>query len=62
MFKKTQIHLLNDKQRCLSNITKTYVKSHTTNELYELNAKVHRVLVENKVEKDLLLNSSCNHF
>ena len=51
MFKKIQIHLLNDKQRVVSvTLQKTYVKSHTTNELYELNAKVHRVLVENKVD------------
>ena len=59
MFKKIQIHLLNDKQRVVSvTLQKTYVKSHTTNELYELNAKVHRVLVENKVEKDWILVSS----
>ena len=52
MFKKMQIHMLNDKQRVVSvTLQESHLKSHTTNDAYEINLMLGRIIVENKVEK-----------
>ena len=64
MFKKMQIHMLNDKQRVVSvTLQESHLKSHTTNDAYEINLMLGRIIVENKVEKtDILVSSSLQQF
>ena len=56
--------MLNDKQRVVSvTLQESHFKSHTTNDAYEINLMLGRIIVENKVEKtDILFLSLHNLF